>query len=115
VRTLSHGISCGGIARFQDDDYYRIDMVSPGNPWFITTLWYAEYLIARAKTETDFVRIRDIFSWVARHALPSGALSEQLNPQTGTQVCASPLTWSHATYVIAVLKYLDRLKELGKS
>ena len=111
VRVLSHGISCGGIARFEDDDYYRIDTVSPGNPWFITTLWYAEYLIARAKTETDFVRVRDIFSWVVRHAQSSGALSEQLNPQTGTQVCAAPLTWSHATYVIAVLKYLDKVKE----
>lgn len=114
VRVLSHGISCGGIARFQDDDYYRIDTVSPGNPWFITTLWYAEYLIARAKTETDFVRVRDIFSWVVRHAQPSGALSEQLNPQTGTQVCAAPLTWSHATYVIAVLKYLDKVAEFAK-
>ncbi|OGG52576.1 hypothetical protein A3C20_00580 [Candidatus Kaiserbacteria bacterium RIFCSPHIGHO2_02_FULL_55_25] len=114
VRILSHGIGCGGIARFQGDDYYRIDTVSPGNPWFITTLWYAEYLIARAKTETDFVRIRDIFSWVVRHAQPSGALSEQLNPQTGTQVCAAPLTWSHATYVIAVLKYLDKVAEFTK-
>ncbi|MEK7601807.1 MAG: glycoside hydrolase family 15 protein [Patescibacteria group bacterium] len=114
VRVLSHGISCGGIARFEDDDYYRIDTVSPGNPWFITTLWYAEYLIARAKTETDFVRVRDIFSWVVRHAQPSGALSEQLNPQTGGQVCAAPLTWSHATYVIAVLKYLDKVAEFAK-
>jgi GH15 family glucan-1,4-alpha-glucosidase len=114
VRTLSQGVGCGGLARFQDDDYYRIDQVSPGNPWFITTLWYAEYLIAKAKTQNDFVRVRDIFSWVVKHAQSSGALSEQLHPQTGEQVCASPLTWSHATYVIAVLKYLDRLEELGR-
>ena len=113
VRELSQGISTGGIARFENDDYYRIEGPSTGNPWFITTLWYAEYLTAIAKTNTDLDRVREIFSWVTRHAQASGVLSEQLHPQTGEQVGATPLTWAHGEYVTAVLKYLDRVKELG--
>ncbi len=113
VRALTHGVSIGGLARFENDDYYRIEGPSSGNPWVITTLWYAEYLIANARTESDLDRVREIFSWVVRYAQPSGVLSEQLNPQTGEQVCASPLTWAHASYVTTVLKYLDRLGELG--
>ncbi|MCR4325708.1 MAG: glycoside hydrolase family 15 protein [Patescibacteria group bacterium] len=113
VRTLSAGISSGGIARFSDDDYYRIKGPSPGNPWIVTTLWYAEYLTARAKSDAELKRVREIFDWVVRHALPSGVLSEQLNPQTGEQVCAAPLAWSHAGYIDAVLSYLDKMEHFG--
>jgi len=113
VRVLSHGVSIGGLARFENDDYYRIAGPSTGNPWVLTTLWYAEYLIANARTDAELGRVREIFSWVVRHAQTSGVLSEQLNPQTGEQVCAAPLTWAHAAYVSTVLKYLDRLQVLG--
>ncbi|HVM73469.1 MAG TPA: glycoside hydrolase family 15 protein [Candidatus Paceibacterota bacterium] len=113
VRELSQGVATGGIARFQNDDYYRIAGPSNGNPWFITTLWYAEYLIAGAKSTADLNRVREIFSWVTRHAQISGVLSEQLHPQTGEQVGASPLTWAHGEYVTTVLKYLDKMKEFG--
>ncbi len=115
VEVLSHGVSIGGIARFENDDYYRVPGASTGNPWVLTTLFYAEYLIANARTESDLDRVREIFSWVVRHAQPSGVLSEQLNPNTGEQVCAAPLTWAHASYVAAVVKYLDRVEELGIS
>lgn len=115
IAALSQGIACGGIARFADDDYYRIDTAAPGNPWVITTLWYAEYLLANAKTDRDLKRVRDIFSWVCKHAQPSGMLSEQLHPQTGEQVGATPLTWAHACYVSAVIKYIERAREIGKN
>lgn len=113
VRALSHGIIAGGIARFERDDYYQIDAATPGNPWVITTLWYAEYLISKARNAADLARVREIFTWVVRHAKASGALSEQLHPHTGAQVGATPLTWTHACYATAVLKYLDRAKELS--
>ncbi|KKW23858.1 MAG: Glycoside hydrolase [Candidatus Kaiserbacteria bacterium GW2011_GWB1_52_6] len=113
VRKLSYGNETGGLARYEGDDYYRVSAQSAGNPWVVTTLWYAEYLIAKAKNEQDFDRVREVFTWAAKHALPSGVLAEQMNPQTGEQVSASPLTWSHAAYVSAVLKYLERLEELG--
>jgi len=112
VRALSRGIPCGGLARFENDDYYQIDPDSAGNPWVITTLWYAEYLIARAKTDHDLDRARDIFTWVVRHAHPSGVLSEQLHPRTGEQVGATPLTWTHGSYVLAVLQYLEKLRTM---
>ncbi len=113
VRELSQGVTAGGIARFQNDDYFRIESPATGNPWVITTLWYGEYLTAKAKTKADLDRVREIFSWVARHAQPSGALSEQVNPNDGMQVGATPLTWTHAGYVSGVLKYLEKMRELG--
>ncbi|HUO56294.1 MAG TPA: glycoside hydrolase family 15 protein, partial [Candidatus Paceibacterota bacterium] len=58
--------------------------------------------------------VREIFSWVARHAQPSGVLSEQINPNDGTQVGATPLTWTHGAYVRAVLKYLDTVDKLRR-
>lgn len=113
VRALSRGISIGGIARYDGDRYFREESDATGDPWITTTLWYAEYLIANARADTDFDRVREIFSWVARHAQPSGVLSEQIHPKTGLQVSAAPLTWSHASYVSAILKYLNKLEELG--
>ncbi len=113
VRALSYGIPAGGLARYERDQYYRADKDSAGNPWLITTLWYAEYLIARAKKPDELDRAREIFSWIALHSQPSGVLSEQLDPKTGKQISATPLTWSHAAYVTTVLKYLERMKELG--
>lgn len=114
VRILSQGIPAGGIARFEDDDYYRVVNTAPGNPWVITTLFYAEYLIARAKHPHDLARVRDIFSWVLKHAQPSGVLSEQIHPDTGLQIGATPLTWAHSSYVTAVLQYLAKAAELGR-
>lgn len=115
IRTLSQGLIAGGIARFEHDDYYQIDPATPGNPWVITTLWYADYLITCAKSDADLDRVRDVFGWVIRHVQLSGALSEQLHPHTGVQVGATPLTWSHACYVDTVLRYLDKVEELGLS
>ena len=113
VRRLSQGIEAGGLARYEGDQYYRSATGPAGNPWILTTLWYAEYLIARAQNDTDLDRVRDIFSWVTKHAELSGVLPEQLEPQSGKSISATPLTWSHAGYIIAMLKYLERLSALG--
>lgn len=101
----------GGIARYENDRYYATSNV--GNPWFVSTLWRAEYLIARAKSEKDFIEVLEIFEWVAEHALLSGVLSEQISARDGTQLSVAPLMWSHAAYVNAVLKYLDKLADIG--
>ncbi len=113
VRRLSHGVAIGGLARYERDAYYRSEEVSAGNPWIITTLWYAEYLTARAKRDHDLDHVRDIFTWVEKRALPSGALAEQFHPASGAPLSAMPLTWSHSGYLTAVIKYLDKLEELG--
>ncbi len=114
ARRLSHGIEVGGLARYEGDQYYRAERESAGNPWILTTLWYAEYLIAKANTEADLGRVREIFSWVVKHAEESGVLPEQLDPKSGEPLSATPLAWSHAAYVVAVLKYVDRAEELGR-
>jgi GH15 family glucan-1,4-alpha-glucosidase len=108
---LSVGVQTGGIGRYERDKYYRTSIGS--NPWFVTTLWYAEYLTDRAKTEEELQAVRNIFSFVVERAFPSGILSEQLDARTGEQLSVAPLMWSHAAYVSAVVKYLDKLEELG--
>ena len=113
VRALSDGVAAGGMGRYVGDIYSRDDHRPPGNPWFITTLWYAEYLIAVAKNEKDLEKVKDIFTWVTKHALASGVLAEQIRAETGESTSAAPLAWSHAAYITAVLKYMDKIEELG--
>ncbi|PIQ84128.1 MAG: hypothetical protein COV75_03825, partial [Candidatus Omnitrophica bacterium CG11_big_fil_rev_8_21_14_0_20_63_9] len=85
----------------------------PGNPWFICTLYWAHYLTARAKVPEDLKNPLQILEWVAEHALPSGVLAEQVNPHTGEPLSVSPLTWSHAAFVSAVIDYLEKQHALG--
>ena len=102
----------GGYARYEGDVYHKVSDKIPGNPWFITSLWLAEYYIALAKTKKELEPAIDMFNWVTKHALPTGALSEQLHPLTGEPLSVTPLTWSHAAFVIAINKYLEKLDEL---
>ncbi len=103
----------GGFPRYEDDYYYRVSKETPGNPWIITTLWIAQYYIKKAKQEKDLNPVVDWLHWACSHALPSGILSEQINPLNGEQLSASPLVWSHAEYVVTVLLYLEKLEKLG--
>lgn len=105
----------GGVARYENDYYHRIsnDIAAvPGNPWFICTLWLADYFITRAKTAADLKLALPIFEWTAGHALESGVLAEQVNPYTNEPISVSPLTWSHATVVSTAIKYLEKLESL---
>ena len=103
----------GGIARFEGDVYHGFGGNIPGNPWFITTLWMTQYNIEFLKKESDAADIVSQLMWPVKWALPSGILSEQLNPYNGQQISAAPLTWSHAEYVITVIKYLEKLEGFG--
>lgn len=102
----------GGIARFEHDGYMRVSNEIIGNPWFICTLWLADYYIAAAKSEDDLKAAMEIIEWVCDRALPSGVLAEQFDPLTGDHVSVSPLTWSHSTLVATACKYLTKLGEL---
>lgn len=101
----------GGVARYENDYYHRIsddiDNVA-GNPWFICTLWLAQWQIATAQKPDDLRPALDILNWTAAHTLPSGVMAEQLHPYTGTPLSVSPLTWSHATVVITVRELLAK-------
>ncbi|MBD3312257.1 glycoside hydrolase family 15 protein [archaeon] len=103
-----------GLARYQDDDYHQVSDSTPGNPWFVTTLWLAEYYITKAESLKDLEPAVNILEWVVDYSLSTGVLSEQINPFTGEPLSVAPLTWSHAGFVIAVVKYLDKRAELSK-
>ena len=99
----------GGMARYEGDTYHRVSNDLPGNPWFICTLWLADFLADRAETEIEVSPAIELIKWVTGHALPSGVLAEQVHPLTGEPLSVSPLTWSHATFVATVHRVLRRL------
>ncbi len=105
----------GGVARYENDYYHQIsqniDNV-PGNPWFICTMWLAEWYIATARKVDDLKTAVDIMEWVADRTLESGVLAEQVHPHTNEPLSVSPLTWSHATVVMVVMSYLEKLEAL---
>ena len=106
----------GGVARYENDYYHRVsqDIAQvPGNPWFICTLWLADYYITKASTPAELKKALPIFEWTANHALESGVLAEQVNPYTNEPISVSPLTWSHATVVSTAIKYLEKLEQLS--
>jgi GH15 family glucan-1,4-alpha-glucosidase len=105
----------GGVARYENDRYQQIsqDIANiPGNPWFICTMWVAQYHIARAQSIDDLKPALQIFTWVKHCALPSGVIAEQAHPYNSAPLGASPLTWSHAAAVIAIHEYIDKYREL---
>ena len=105
----------GGIARYEDDGYHRRaeDLAAvPGNPWFICTLWLAQWQIAKAENLKELQEAVPILEWVAARALPSGVLAEQVHPYTGEPLSASPLTWSHAAYVATFVEYMRKMEEV---
>lgn len=104
----------GGLARYENDSYYRVSPDVPGNPWFVTTLWLAQYYIAGAQDRKHLAKALEIMEWAADHALRSGVLAEQINPFTNEPISVSPLTWSHAAFIAVVQEYLNKLLEIEK-
>ena len=105
----------GGVARYEGDGYMRVtndESQAVGNPWFICTLWLAEYRIASARTLEELERSVELLEWTVKRALPSGVLAEQVDPLSGAPLSVSPLTWSHATVVSTIMAYLRKLEAL---
>lgn len=102
----------GGIIRYENDDYQRA-VAGQSNSWIITTLWYAQYFIAKAGSEKDLDKVKEILAWVVDRTRDAGILPEQVNPKTKEHLSAAPLAWSHAAFVSTVILYLEKLEELG--
>lgn len=114
-KSLRVNTSVGGIARYSNDYYQRVNTGRediPGNPWFICTLWMTEYDIMRAGNLDELNEALSGLEWVVGKALKSGVLAEQVNPFTDEPLSVSPLTWSHATFVTALLKYMEKKERL---
>lgn len=89
----------GGIARKHNDHYLQVDKSLPGNPWFISTLWLAQYWLKLG----DRQKASKYIEWVLSHADHTGLLAEQAHPHSGFGLSMKPLTWSHAEFVRTML------------
>lgn len=105
---------CGGLARYENDYYHRISQDTrnvPGNPWYICTLWLADWYLDKVlegeKEGENLQKALNLIKWVKNHSLDSGLLAEQVNPHNSNPLSVSPLTWSHGTFIMTVLKYLE--------
>ncbi len=89
----------GGVLRYENDNYFLTKHDYKGNPWLVSTLWLAQYYA----TTNQIDKARPLLEWALARELPSGALSEQFDPETGTPLGVTPLVWSHAEIVNTLL------------
>ena len=112
VSRLTVKTPIGGIARYENDYYFQVSKDLPnvaGNPWILCTLSCALWFARRAQTPDDLKKAIEILQWATERALPSGVLPEQVDPYTGKPLSVAPLTWSHASFVLAVHQVAERL------
>lgn len=111
INRLTNPTSLGGIIRYEQDRYFASTKLS--NPWFITTMWEAQRILDNPNFSLkDFKNVENIINWVLEHQYKSGVLAEQLHPNTGQSLSATPLVWSHAVYVDLILTYLQKKHQL---
>lgn len=89
----------GGVPRYEYDYYFASQPQYKGNPWFVTTLWLAQYYVRKGAVNSA----KELIEWTLQHTLPSGVLSEQIHPETGVHTGVSPLVWSHAELINTIL------------
>lgn len=89
----------GGVLRYENDNYFLTKRQYLGNPWIVTTLWLAQYYAGCGQAD----KARELLDWSIARELPSGALSEQFDPENGSPLGVTPLVWSHAEMVNTIL------------
>lgn len=109
---LSSGLKIGGLARYEGDLYCKSVSSAVGNPWFVTSLWALQYEVLRAGSISDLLKIVENLKWVARFAY-FDMLSEQLDPETGQPLSATPLVWSHSEFVRTILEIQKKKEALA--
>jgi GH15 family glucan-1,4-alpha-glucosidase len=92
----------GGIIRHEQDGYFLNRHLYQGNPWIVSSLWLAQYYQASQQHDKAI----KLLEWAINHELPSGALSEQFDPEDSSPLGVTPLVWSHAEMVNTIL-YLN--------
>jgi GH15 family glucan-1,4-alpha-glucosidase len=97
--TLLNCTPSGGAPRYEHDQYFAVDPKYMGNPWFVTTLWMAQYYARNGQPDKG----HELVDWTIQHTLPSGVLSEQVNPESGAPLSVTPLVWSHAELINTIL------------
>jgi len=92
-----------GSPRYEHDNYFASKPAYQGNPWAVTTLWIAQYYCATNRRQ----EAERLLEWTMSLSLPSGVLSEQVEPSTGAPVSVTPLVWSHAELINTIIDYYD--------
>lgn len=90
----------GGIARYENDRYQ-----GHMNSWPLCTLWLAQWYIRLHEMD----RALELLEWCAQHAALSGLMPEQVG-ENWQPLSVLPLAWSHSTFALAVIEYLEALK-----
>lgn len=96
---LLNSTPSGGVLRYEHDNYFLTKSRYKGNPWIVSTLWLAQYHAAGGES----AKAGELLDWALGHELPSGALSEQFDPEDGTPLGVTPLVWSHAELINTLL------------
>ncbi len=89
----------GGLPRYTHDRYFASDPPYFGNPWFVSTLWLAQVQMHYGMAD----EAKKLVNWTLNHTLPSGVLSEQIDPTNGEIKSVAPLIWSHAELINTLL------------
>lgn len=89
----------GGVIRYEGDGYFLGKRQYKGNPWVVCSLWLAQYFAAVGQPD----RAKELINWSLARRAPSGALSEQFDPETGFALSVTPLVWSHAEMINTIL------------
>lgn len=97
------------IGRYEYDKYNTIDKAGLGNPWFVTSLWLAQYDIRT----NHHRRAQATVEWAANCMLTTGVLPEQINPFNQKFVSVAPLTWSQAEFLNTVIDISRRKESLS--
>jgi GH15 family glucan-1,4-alpha-glucosidase len=95
----------GGVARYAGDGYQ-----GHMNAWPLCTLWLAQWHIRK----NNLPRALELIEWCARNSAPTGLMPEQVG-RGGEPVSVLPLAWSHSTFMLAVIEYLEAMKRKGMS
>lgn len=94
-----------GLPRYEND-VYRETRPGASNPWLITTLWRAQYLLERGQD----AEARRLIDWVCEHSFSTGVMPEQVSPDDGQSTSVAPLVWSQAEFMATILDLTNRGK-----
>lgn len=106
----------GGVARYYNDYYFQKsrDLARvPGNPWHVCTQWLTQWYIAQATKIEDLEKPLELLQWAVKNSLPTGIMPEQVHPENGGPLSVAPLTWSHSSFILSVVDYVEKYRELN--
>lgn len=95
----------GGVPRYTNDNYLRDNRPVPGNPWFVSAYWLAQYYISAGNLD----RAKSLMQWCDERRQTSSIMSEQIDAHTKEPLGVAPLVWSHAEHINTALDYYSAI------